>query len=227
MLMQTLPREATPTLAGLIARIMVMLDCAKAGDKKSVNAITETLCAEYIRKGSTIKSARLRKAKDGKTTCIGITLEHNPRKNPPATSERLLDPMFFAAVLLLDFVGVRFQYNPITRHDKTYYYIRAGHPSRRHGIQRVYLSRIIYNAPNDTRVPFLDDHHSYLLRDLMAWKPDGSLPRPELGREDIVALARGMHETRLLSTDTVTPDEYDEVLRETLRVATEFHAKEA
>lgn len=156
---------------------------------------------------------------------IAVEFKHRPTKNQPARNPRLLNPLFFAAVLLMAYAGLRVRFLPTKgTQGKALLFLRLEVPNSRAPGRRIYLSRVIRDTPKDRRTPFAKDHHDYRYESLAFESPDARLPPPDLGRAEAVALAVELYASneRHLNRGFL-PDFFEGLLRGVLETATRFH----
>lgn len=157
---------------------------------------------------------------------VAMMMNHNPQSNPPAENPRIVDTLFFAAILLMCLTGGRLSIESTRSNGKLYYYLRYEHPTELSEDMRIRLNRVVIDAPDDRAVAFIGDHHDYRLANLRLRAPIPNMQEPKLGRVAAIKLARKLYEENPpAELSYLSPDGYEALLQEVLQTATEYHGK--
>ncbi len=207
-----------PQSIELVRHIQRMLHAAKTGHIDHDAAIH--LCDFAPLAGESITRARWREDENA----IGVMVKHEPLSNPPVENDRLIDPLFFAAVLLMCLAGGNIIVESTRANGKLYYYLRYEHPHDKSEDKRIYLIRVIADAPPNQAVRFIGDYHSLCLRNLALGAPAPRMKDPKLGRADAIKLARELYEANHpAGLEYLSPEGFEAFLTEVLTTATAYH----
>lgn len=219
--------EIHPTeFASLLEHITIMIGCAKQRAHDEVRAATQILCAQHLSKlkrGKKIMKAELIDYRDG--NAVAITLSHRPSKHNQTRNPRLLDPIFFAIVLVLEWLGASLQFQHVSKkvdgRDK--FYLRERF-SEKPG-ERIYLARMVCDAISGTDARQENDHHSYCLADLAQRASKAKrMPDGEVGRDHAIAAARRRFEIVFPNgLNGMTGKAFEAWLRNAFQVADIYH----
>lgn len=220
-----LKRNDAGTLTGLINLIAKMTLCARRNDSAGLASLTNELCRDHLR-----ESGRIIEASPRSDGSVAARIRHQPRKDrAPARNPRYFDPLFFAAILLMERCGLGIFYHATSAQldEREKYYLRL---QRIHGHRRgvrPLLARVICDAFVESDARQAGDHHSYLLADLaQRASKGGRVPQGKHGRAAAIKEARAAFEANN-SPDLgeITADEVENVLTRLLDTATEYHGQ--
>lgn len=207
-----------PQAIELIRHVQHIVQAAKAG--RIAPAAVARLCDFWPLASDSFRSASPINGREK----VGMVMNHNPQSNPPAERPRIVDAVFFAAVLLMCLPGGRISIESTRSNGKLYYYLRYEHPTDLSEDMRIRLNRVIIDAPADSAVAFVGDHHDYSLTNLRLRAPIPSMQDPKLGRTAAIKLARSLYEASPPSgLSYLSADGYEALLTEVLEVATSYH----
>lgn len=207
-----------PQSIELIRHIQSMLHAAKTG--LIPDALAIRLCEFAPLAGDSIARAQWREAQNA----IGVMVKHAPLSNPRVENDRFIDVLFFAAVLLMCLVGGNIIVESTRANGKLYYYLRYEHPHDKSEDKRIYLIRVIADAPQDQAVRFIGDYHSLCLRNLALGAPAPRMKDPKLGRADAIKLARELYEANHpAGLEYLSSEAFEVFLTEVLTTATAYH----
>lgn len=209
-----------PKAIELVRHVQRIVQVAKTD--RLTHADIQRLCTFWpLASGSFLDAAPYRDEE-----AVAVLMNHNPQSNPPAENPRIVDALFFAAILLMCLTGGRLSIESTRSNGKLYYYLRYEHPTALSEDMRIRLNRVLIDAPEDRAVAFIGDHHDYRLANLRLRTPIPNMQEPKLGRNAAVKLARKLYEENPpAELSYLSADGYEALLREVLEAATEYHGR--
>jgi hypothetical protein len=213
-------------LVKIVETMRGLIDAATRKDAESFSREAQNLCDLLGQwRGSRLMIPRA--IDDG--LAVSTIVQHRPRKNPPTTRPREFDTLFFAALFLMQVVGMSLTFHYHPRVDAKKRCSLRGELSSVAGM-RMYVARIILNAEPGHNAQFNEDHHSYRLRDLIQRNGGrgGMLPDGKLGRQAAIDKCSERYEAECHEHHAeLSPGEYRKLLTDLLAFATIFHGEDA
>ncbi len=154
---------------------------------------------------------------------VAVKVKHNPTQNIPIKNARFVEALDFLWLLQWGMLGGGLCIEPRLSGEGWLYYLRLTGASTLSG-ERVYLHRVIANAPQGSAVRQIGDFHSFKRDDLLI-DPGKNTPRePEFGRDQVIQLMGDLFVANTpAGLDYLSREGFEAQLAEIFATADEYH----